>query len=89
MWDRRIEKNIGNIESSLLDEPSLAGYAFPDPENTRFFADIPQRIASQGDRFRVFAIGSDQIIVATAKEEITDWRAYWFAGLTAGALRIG
>ena len=41
----------------MLPEPTLRGYPFPDPLDPRFFADIPGRIASHGDRFRVFSIG--------------------------------
>ena len=57
VWDRSVDKDIGNVERPLLAEPKLAGYAFPDPEDRRFFADIPDRIAEHGDRFRVFSIG--------------------------------
>ena len=57
IWDRSVDKDIGNVESPLLPEPDLTGYTFPDPEDQRFFADIPQKIESDGDRFRVFSIG--------------------------------
>jgi uroporphyrinogen decarboxylase len=35
----------------------LKGYEFPDPLSEVFFADMPERIATYGDRFRVFSIG--------------------------------
>jgi uroporphyrinogen decarboxylase len=57
VWDRSIDKDIGNVEGCVLPEPSLQGYSFPDPLDRRFFADIPERIARYGDRFRVFQIG--------------------------------
>ncbi len=57
IWDRSIDKDIGNVVGSILTEPTLSGYAFPDPLDTRFFADIPGRISLHGDRFRVFQIG--------------------------------
>ncbi|TVR61231.1 MAG: uroporphyrinogen-III decarboxylase-like protein [Spirochaetaceae bacterium] len=57
VWDRSIDKDIGVVERIVLDEPSLAGYHFPDPVHERFFADIPEKIATYGDRFRVFNIG--------------------------------
>jgi len=41
----------------VLPEPTLKYYTFPDPLDQRFFADIPDRIAKYGDRFRVFQIG--------------------------------
>jgi uroporphyrinogen decarboxylase len=57
VWDRSIDKDIGNVEGQVLSEPSLSGYAFPDPLDPRFFADIPGKIAEYPDRFRVFQIG--------------------------------
>jgi len=57
VWDRTVDKDIGNVEGCLLPEPTLAGYRFPDPTDSRFFADIPERIARFPDRFRVFQIG--------------------------------
>jgi len=57
VWDRTIDKDIGNVEGCLLPEPSLQNYSFPDPLDHRFFADIPDRIARYGDRFRLFQIG--------------------------------
>ena len=57
VWDRSVDKDIGNVEGCVLPEPSLKGYAFPDPLDRRFFADIPARIRQYGDRFRVFQIG--------------------------------
>jgi uroporphyrinogen decarboxylase len=57
VWDRSIDKDIGNVEGCVLPRPSLEGYAFPDPLDPRFFADIPAKIARFPDRFRVFQIG--------------------------------
>ncbi len=57
VWDRSIDKDIGNVEGCMLSEPTLEHYTFPDPLDQRFFADIPVRIAKYGDRFRVFQIG--------------------------------
>ena len=57
VWDRSIDKDIGNVEGRVLPEPTLAGYRFPDPLDPRFFADIPARIERFPDRFRVFQIG--------------------------------
>jgi uroporphyrinogen decarboxylase len=57
IWDRSVDKDIGNIEGCVLAQPTLHGYHFPDPLDPRFFADIPTRIACYGDRFRVFQIG--------------------------------
>jgi uroporphyrinogen decarboxylase len=57
VWDRTVDKDIGIVKGCLLSQPSLKGFAFPDPLDSRFFADIPGRIARYRDRFRVFQIG--------------------------------
>ena len=57
VWDRSLDKDIGNVEGQVLPRPTLKGYQFPDPLDERFFADIPERIQNYGDRFRVFQIG--------------------------------
>jgi uroporphyrinogen decarboxylase len=57
VWDRSIDKDIGNVVGSVLTGPTLAHYTFPDPLDSRFFEDIPGRIARSGERFRVFQIG--------------------------------
>jgi uroporphyrinogen decarboxylase len=57
IWDRTIDKDIGTPEGSVLSEPTLKHYHFPDPLDPRFFADIPMRVAKHPDRFRLFQIG--------------------------------
>jgi uroporphyrinogen decarboxylase len=57
VWDRSVDKDIGVVQGCVLPRPTLKGYAFPDPHDPRFFADIDGRIARRGDRFRVFQIG--------------------------------
>ena len=57
VWDRSIDKDIGNVLGQVLPEPTLAGYDFPDPLDRRFFDDVPERIDGYPDRFRVFQIG--------------------------------
>jgi uroporphyrinogen decarboxylase len=57
VWDRSVDKDIGNVEGQVLPEPTLAGCGFPDPLDPRFFADIPAKMAKFPDRFRVFQIG--------------------------------
>ena len=57
VWDRSIDKDIGNVVGCVLPKPTLDGYAFPDPLDDRFFEDIPERLEKHGDRFRVFQIG--------------------------------
>ena len=57
VWDRSVDKDIGNVEGFVLPEPTLKGYRFPNPLDRRFFADIPEKLARFPDRFRVFQIG--------------------------------
>jgi uroporphyrinogen decarboxylase len=56
-WDRTVDKDIGNVVGRGLPEPTLAGYAFPDPNAARLYQGIPQTIARHGDLFRVYNIG--------------------------------
>jgi uroporphyrinogen decarboxylase len=57
VWDRSIDKDIGNVINPILHEPTLKGYDFPDPVDSRLFENIEPSIASKPDRFRVFPIG--------------------------------
>jgi uroporphyrinogen decarboxylase len=57
VWDRSIDKDIGNVVGCVLQDATLLHYHFPDPLDMRFFAEIPVRIAHYTDRFRVFQIG--------------------------------
>ncbi len=57
VWDRSVDKDIGIVRGCVLPDASLKGYALPDPLDPRFFSDIPGKIESHGDRFRVFQIG--------------------------------
>jgi uroporphyrinogen decarboxylase len=57
VWDRSVDRDIGNVEGRVLPEPTLGGCRFPDPLDRRFFVDIPKQISLFPDRFRVFQIG--------------------------------
>lgn len=57
VWDRSIDKDIGNVKGCVLPEANLKHYRFPDPMDERFFQDIPDKIKKFGDRYRVFQIG--------------------------------
>jgi len=57
VWDRSVDKDIGNVEGLVLPEPTLENYTFPDPCDGRFFDHIPATIARRPDCFRVFRIG--------------------------------
>ncbi|MFR9611586.1 MAG: uroporphyrinogen decarboxylase family protein [Rikenellaceae bacterium] len=57
VWDRSIDKDIGDVRDVILKEPTLEGYEFPDPLDPRFFANIEPEITAKPDMFRVFQIG--------------------------------
>ena len=57
IWDRSIDKDIGNVEGQILPRPTLDGYHFPDPLAERYFKNIPTLIDKYSDRFRIFEIG--------------------------------
>ena len=57
VWDRSIDKDIGDVKSVVLPEPTLKDYQFPDPHDPRFFANIEPEIKAKPDMFRCFQIG--------------------------------
>lgn len=57
VWDRSVDKDIGIVEGCLLPQPTLAGYEFPNPLDSRFFEGILEKISRSSDCFRVFKIG--------------------------------
>lgn len=57
VWDRSVDKDIGDVKGCILKEPTLEGYSFPDPLDPRFFANIESEIQKKPDMFRVFQIG--------------------------------
>lgn len=57
VWDRSIDKDIGNPEAPVIAEPDLSGYSFPDPHDERFFSNIDPVIRAKPGMFRLFQIG--------------------------------
>jgi uroporphyrinogen decarboxylase len=57
VWDRSIDKDIGNITGSVIPEPTLKDYKFPDPLDPRIYKDIKPSIEAHPDMFRLFEIG--------------------------------
>ena len=57
VWDRSIDKDIGNPVEPVLREPTLSNYRMPDPLDPRFFEGIPTSIQNKPHLFRVFQIG--------------------------------
>lgn len=57
VWDRSVDRDIGNMIRPVLSEPTLRGYALPDPVDRRFFEDIPEKLRRSPDSFRLYCIG--------------------------------
>ena len=57
VWDRSIDKDIGNPREVIIREPTLEGVHFPDPLDPRFFANIEPEISKKPDLFRIYQIG--------------------------------
>ncbi len=57
VWDRSIDKDIGNVVGAKIPNPSMENYQFPDPHDPRFFANIAPEIERKPDMFRLFQIG--------------------------------
>ncbi|MGB9607569.1 MAG: uroporphyrinogen decarboxylase family protein, partial [bacterium] len=56
IWNRTIDKDIGNPEPILL-EPRLKGYEFPDPDDPKRYAHFPSFIEANKDKFILCEIG--------------------------------
>jgi uroporphyrinogen decarboxylase len=57
VWNRTIDKDIGNVDEILLKEPDLGGYRFPEPDLARNAANLEQLVAQYPDRFRHAGVG--------------------------------
>jgi uroporphyrinogen decarboxylase len=58
IWDRSCDKDIGIVKGQVLSEPTLKGYAFPDPLDDPGFSGIKGLIEQDTDeRYRVYHIG--------------------------------
>ena len=57
VWDRSVDKDIGDIKDCILSEPTLKGYSFPNPHDPRFYDNIKSEIEKKTDLFRCFQIG--------------------------------
>jgi uroporphyrinogen decarboxylase len=57
VWDRSVDLDIGIVKGQLLEQPSLAGYIFPDPLAPYVFANVDDQLKKYGDRYRIFGIG--------------------------------
>jgi len=56
IWDRSVDRDIGNVSNCVLPEPTLADLEFPDPTPPDLINRIEQQIAARPECFRVFAV---------------------------------
>ena len=56
-WNRTVDRDIGVVESYLLQERSLAGLVVPDPLSRVRFAALPAFVEKNRDRFRYVSFG--------------------------------
>ena len=57
VWDRTIDKDIGNVEGCVLSDPSLDGYRFPNPSIRGFLRTSPRRSPGLAIGFACFSSG--------------------------------
>jgi uroporphyrinogen decarboxylase len=57
VWNRTIDKDIGNVDGLLLPEPRLAGYRFPEVDGEFYRGIYRPFVASNPEVFRFGAIG--------------------------------
>ncbi len=57
VWNRTIDRDIGNVEEYLLPEPDLSLYEFPEPNLTRNARGLEALVRDHPDRFTVAELG--------------------------------
>lgn len=57
IWDRSVEKSIGNVEGVVLKEPTLKNFIFPSPDDPVFYRSMHEKINNYSRHFKVYAIG--------------------------------
>lgn len=57
VWNRSIDRDIGNVETYLLPEPDISLYAFPEPDLERNALGLQALLRDHPDRFTVASIG--------------------------------
>ncbi|MBN1400678.1 MAG: uroporphyrinogen decarboxylase [Anaerolineae bacterium] len=57
VWNRTIDKDIGNVDQILLPEPDLAHYRFPEPDLARNASGLERLVTEHSERFRFGSVG--------------------------------
>lgn len=57
VWNRTIDRDIGNVDTYLLAEPDISLYTFPEPDLEANAAGLEALVRNSPDRFTVAEIG--------------------------------
>jgi len=57
LWNRTIDKDIGNVEGLMFPEPDMSVYTFPDPDLERNDRYLSELVADNPTKFRVASVG--------------------------------
>jgi len=57
VWNRKVDKDIGVVDDYILKEPSLAGYRFPEPNESWLRNIVEQMLKDSPDTFNIVGIG--------------------------------
>lgn len=57
IWNRTIDKDIGNPDGAIFPEPSLGGYVWPDPDDERRWEHFGEAVKAAGERYIVMHVG--------------------------------
>ncbi|PIV52212.1 MAG: uroporphyrinogen decarboxylase [Elusimicrobia bacterium CG_4_10_14_0_8_um_filter_37_32] len=57
IWNKTIDKDIGTVDNSMLPDPTLKNYIFPDPYKPGRFDGYEDFVQKNKDKFIVHAIG--------------------------------
>ena len=57
VWNRSIDKDIGNVEEVTLKEPDLSRYRFPEPDLKRNARGLQSLVALHPQQFRYASVG--------------------------------
>lgn len=57
IWNRTIDKDIGNPEGLIFAQPSGGDYQWPDPQDPRRWTDFGEKVEAAGNSFVLMDIG--------------------------------
>ena len=57
VWNRTIDKDIGNVDEMLIKEPDASTYDFPEPDLERNARGMERLVAEHANEFRLGSVG--------------------------------